>query len=103
MGIGNAFIARLRRAIAREQGRGIDVDPIKLAKELIRQERNRLRKAGGAGRGGAAEILNRERYARRKAQELASSLLGRRRNRPPPKDLLVAQFRESPLLDTILP
>jgi hypothetical protein len=30
-------------------------------------------------------------------------LLGRRRNKPPAKDLLVAQFRESPLLDLILP
>jgi hypothetical protein len=101
--LGNAFLARLRRAITLQQKRGLEVDPLELAKELIRQERQRLSRAGGYGRGSAAELLNRERYARRKAQELAASLLGRRRKRPPPKDLLVAQFRESPLLDAILP
>jgi hypothetical protein len=104
MVIGNAFLARLRGVIALQQSRGLNVDPITLAKELIRQERDRLRKgAGGIGTGSAAEILNRDRYARRKAQELSAALLGRRRNRPPPKDLLVARFRESPLLDAILP
>jgi hypothetical protein len=39
MGIGTTFLARFRRAIALEESRGVDVDPIKLAKELIRQER----------------------------------------------------------------
>lgn len=102
---GGAFLARLRRAIARQQSQGQQVDPLEIAKELIRQERQRLRK--GAGRGGgssAAEALNRDRYARRKAQELAAELIGRNRRGPPPKaDVLVAQFRPSPLLDVIFP
>ncbi len=100
-----AFLLRLRRAIARKQKLGNRIDPFEVAKELIRQERQRLRKVAGRGTGNStAEILNRHRYARRKAQELAAELVGRNRRGPPPKaDLLVARFRPSPLLDAILP
>jgi hypothetical protein len=78
------------------------IHPIDVLRLAMRQMRQEL-KSGAASPGPtAAEQLNRKRFARNKTQERFKVL--RRRPAPPmPKLLMIAKFRESPILDALLP
>lgn len=97
-----SVLKRVRRLLLRRRKIDPKLDPEEIIRELIRQERSRLKSSGAFGHGTAAETRNRIRYARRKASELAHELLGRKRGGRLEPDVLVAQYRESPLLDAVV-
>jgi hypothetical protein len=98
-----SVLKRVRRLLLRRRKNEPKLDPTEIIRELIRQERARLNSGNGGGRGTAAETQNRSRYAQRKAAELAKELLGKKRTGRIEPDVLVAQYRESPLLDGVVP